>query len=76
MAVYVRKDVSVIRRTDLESGSVECLWLEVLVRKSHSFLVGTFYTGRQTLPLSMTINSWLKAVDHLQLLLLYTGIVY
>ena len=43
LAVYVRNDVSVIRRTDLEKASVEGLWLEVLIPKSRNLLVGTFY---------------------------------
>ena len=43
LAVYVRNDVSVVRRTDLENVSVEGLWLEVLIPKSRSLLVGTFY---------------------------------
>ena len=43
LAVYVRNDVSVVRRTDLENASVEGLWLELLIPKSRSILVGTFY---------------------------------
>ena len=30
-----------IRRDDLEDSSVEGLWLEILLPKSHAFLVGT-----------------------------------
>lgn len=35
--------MSAVRRTDLENASVEGLWLELLIPKSRSILVGTFY---------------------------------
>ena len=43
VAVYVRNDVSAVRRFDLEYDSIEGLWLEILIPKSRSLLVGTFY---------------------------------
>ena len=41
--VYVRDNLSVIRRSDLERPDVEGLWLEITLPKSRSFLFGTFY---------------------------------
>ena len=41
--VFVRSDLSVARRCDLEDTAVEGLWLEILLPKSRGFLLGTFY---------------------------------
>ena len=43
VAVYVKKEISVVHRSDLEAPSIESLWLEILVIKSRSFLIGTFF---------------------------------
>ena len=43
LAVYVRNDVKVMRRPNLEESTIEGLWVEVCPPKSHSFLAGTFY---------------------------------
>ena len=43
LAVYVRNDVKVMRRPNLEESTIEGLWVEVCPPKSRSFLVGTFY---------------------------------
>ena len=43
MLVFVRSDLSVARRCDLEDTAVEGLWLEILLPKSRGFLLGTFY---------------------------------
>ena len=34
--VYVRKDLIVKRREDVEINAIECLWLEHLKKSSHS----------------------------------------
>ena len=41
--VFVRSDLSVARRCELEDTAVEGLWLEILLPKSRGFLLGTFY---------------------------------
>ena len=41
--MYVRKDLTVKRRADLEINDIECLWLEVTPKKGKSFLIGTLY---------------------------------
>ena len=41
--VFVRSDLSVFRRSDLDDTSVEGLWLEFLIPNSRGVLVGTFY---------------------------------
>ena len=41
--VFVRSDLSVVRRSDLEDTNVEGLWLEFLIPNSRGVLVGTFY---------------------------------
>ena len=41
--VFVRSDLSVARRCDLEDTAMEGLWLEILLPKSRGFLLGTFY---------------------------------
>lgn len=48
LAVYARNDVDVLRRSDLESSTIEGLWVKVCSRKSRSFLVGTFYRPPST----------------------------
>ena len=42
LAVYVKNDVKVIRRPDLEESTIERLWVKVCSPKSRSFLIGTF----------------------------------
>ena len=47
IAVYVKDNLSVIRRSDLEIDfSGECMWLEILLPKAKGFLFGTFYLPR------------------------------
>ena len=48
VGAYVRDDLMVIRRDDLEVRSIECLWLEVHLPKSRSFLVAMLYRPGQT----------------------------
>lgn len=43
VTVYVKKEIFVIRRSDLEVVLVEGLWLKILVLKSCSFLIATNY---------------------------------
>ena len=43
VAVYVRIDLSVIRREDLEDPNLEGLWLEITLPKSRGFLLGLYY---------------------------------
>ena len=43
LLVYARNDVEVVRRSDLESPTIESLWIEVCPPKSYSFLVGVPY---------------------------------
>ena len=43
MVFYVRNDVMVDRREDLERPNIEGLWLEVSLPKLRSFLTGCFY---------------------------------
>ena len=43
VAVYVRNDLSVIRREDLEDPNLEGLWLEITLPKSRGFLLGLYY---------------------------------
>ncbi len=40
---YVRNDLFVVRRADLETPSVEGMWLEISLPKARGFLVGIFY---------------------------------
>ena len=43
IAVYVKNEITATRRDDLEDSTVERLWLEISLPKTHGFLVGTFY---------------------------------
>lgn len=43
VAVFVRNDLVITRREDLEKSDVEGLWLEIALPKLRSFLLGTFY---------------------------------
>jgi hypothetical protein len=43
LGIYVRNDLSVSRRFDLEQSNMESLWVEVNFPHSRRFLVGTFY---------------------------------
>ena len=48
VAVYVQDNLVATRREDLELDSVEGIWLEILLPKSWSFLVGSFYRPDHT----------------------------
>ena len=41
--VYVRNGINAKRRFDLETNSIECIWLEITVGKGKPFLVGNMY---------------------------------
>lgn len=43
IAVYVKNEITATRRDDVEDSTVEGLWLEISLPKTHGFLVGTFY---------------------------------
>ena len=43
VGVYVRDCVSVSRRFDLESNSIEGIWLEILIAESKNILFGSIY---------------------------------
>lgn len=43
VGVFVRNDIDVSRRYDLEIDDIEGIWLEITLPKSRAFLVGTFY---------------------------------
>ena len=38
--VFVKNEVKVERRKDLEMNEIKCVWLKVFPKNSHSFLVG------------------------------------
>ena len=48
VAVYARKELSFVRRDDLEMEGVEGLWLELFLPKSRGVLIGTFYRPPNT----------------------------
>ena len=41
--VYLAKGISALRRNDLELGLVKGIWIEILIPKSKSLLVGAVY---------------------------------
>ena len=41
--MYLSNDLKWKRRTDLETDEIECIWVEVDIFKSKSFLVGCIY---------------------------------
>ena len=43
VAMYLSDDLKWKRRTDLETDEIECIWVEVDIFKSKSFLVGGIY---------------------------------
>ena len=43
VAVYVKSELSLVRRDDLEIDGVEGLWLELFLPKSRGILIGTLY---------------------------------
>ena len=46
VAVYARKELSFVRRDDLEMEGVEGLWLELFLPKSRGVLIGTLNRPR------------------------------
>ena len=41
--VYVRNRINAIRRLDLETNNISCIWLEITIGKSKPFLIGNMY---------------------------------
>ena len=48
VGIYVKKSLKLKRRADLEHTDLECLWLEILVKNSKSFLFGCFCRPPET----------------------------
>ena len=47
-AVYFRDDIQWQRRNDLEVNRIECLWIELLIKRSRSILLGIIYRPPDT----------------------------
>ena len=43
VAIYVKNGIKFKRREDMENSTLECIWLEIFVKKSKSLLIGCFY---------------------------------
>jgi hypothetical protein len=43
IVVYIKDDVPVVRRSDLENNETAILWLEIVLPKVKGFLVGMCY---------------------------------
>ena len=43
VGVYIKDGIDYLRRPDLEHLETECIWLEILQKKSKSFLIGILY---------------------------------
>ena len=41
--MYVNDSINWIRRYDLESKDLECIWIEIFPEKSNSFLISVIY---------------------------------
>ena len=57
MAMYIKESIDWVRRDDLESDSIESIWLDVFVKNSKSFLLATCYRppdGSNYLPPDLT----------------------
>ena len=47
-AVYIRDDIQWQRRNDLEVNGIEYLWIELLIKRSRSILLGIIYRPPDT----------------------------
>ena len=47
-AVYICDDIQWQRRNDLEVNGIECLWIELLIKRSRSILLGIIYRPLDT----------------------------
>ena len=59
VAMYIKESIDWVRRDDLENDSIECIWLEVFVKNSKSFLLATCYRppdGSNYLPPDLNDN--------------------
>ena len=43
VACYIREDIKYVRRYDLESETLECMWLELKQRRGPAFSLGVYY---------------------------------
>ena len=48
VAIYMRDDLQVHRRYDLEVNGIECLWIEIMIKKSKPILLSIIYRPRDT----------------------------
>ena len=59
--MYVKNDVKVMRRPDLEESTMEGLWVEVCPPKSRSFLIGKF--NKPPTPLNHAVKDSMPIFD-------------
>ena len=43
VAMFLKENITCKHRVDLEGSLAECLWIEIYVKRSKSFLIGCFY---------------------------------
>ena len=43
VAMFFEENITYRRKVDLEGSLAECLWIEIYVKRSKSFLIGCFY---------------------------------
>ena len=43
VGVYIKEGTNYLRRTDLEVANIECIWLEILLPLTKSFIIGILY---------------------------------
>jgi len=43
VCVYIKEGIDYIRRPDLENPETECIWLEIILKHSKSYLIGILY---------------------------------
>ena len=48
VAIYMRDDLQVHRRYDLEVNGIECLWIEIMIKKSKPILLSIIYRPPDT----------------------------
>ena len=66
VAVYLKDNISWKSRLDLESEEIENIWIEVLISKSKTFMVGIVYRpqglqGINQLISILPLKTWVRA---------------
>lgn len=70
--IYIKDGINYVRRYDLETENVECIWIEVKMKSSKTFIISVLYRSPDSLKhLSKTFaEDFIKSLKYVNLIIL------